>query len=480
MRNFKVTLDDPAWKVLPAALKKYKINNDDWQNYAMFICYGNTGQLEPHSGTYSGWLIWIGLCLFAERCLSYDEKPLLLFQKLKDAKKNPVFMLKHIRDIRSPIAVAQQKQAARSKEKEKNSEKERALVAPPLQVKSKSERERGGWADGIMSPGAEPPSAGIADFTTGGRAGVALNTADPSHGGVAQPLANVSYAIAIYPYHAEQEDEFDVAVYVVLVSADPSRVLTSIPSNSNDTFIILSRAKGWWVVQRDPTGSGHLDPDQSKQGWVPAGCLLETSQPVEIAIQEAISAQIDAGGDQSVDSTPILPSSIVSTSYPGIALMEYRKKGGEEELDLTKDDMLRVFKRYNHWSYVSSSYQLVFAPCGLVILTTSCPQAVKETNGERGWVPSWFIGKIGSGSSSSSHLPSSSSGLQPPSAQGNGSSALDGTELRYAQDGSGGGGAGLGVGNSPVSPGFGAIQMATTSTLPTAPPGTGRPAVAMI
>jgi len=40
-----------------------------------------------------------------ERCLSYDEKPLLLFQKLKDASKNPVFMLKHIKDIRSPIAV---------------------------------------------------------------------------------------------------------------------------------------------------------------------------------------------------------------------------------------------------------------------------------------------------------------------------------------------------------------------------------------
>ena len=43
LKSFKVSLDDPAWKVLPAALKKYKINNDDWQNYAMFICYGSTG-----------------------------------------------------------------------------------------------------------------------------------------------------------------------------------------------------------------------------------------------------------------------------------------------------------------------------------------------------------------------------------------------------------------------------------------------------
>ena len=45
LKSFKVSLDDPAWKVLPAALKKYKINNDDWQNYAMFICYGAPGTL---------------------------------------------------------------------------------------------------------------------------------------------------------------------------------------------------------------------------------------------------------------------------------------------------------------------------------------------------------------------------------------------------------------------------------------------------
>lgn len=32
----------------------------------------------------------------AERCLSYDEKPLLLFQKLKETGHKPVFMLRHI------------------------------------------------------------------------------------------------------------------------------------------------------------------------------------------------------------------------------------------------------------------------------------------------------------------------------------------------------------------------------------------------
>jgi hypothetical protein len=42
-KSFRVTLDDPCFKVLPAALKKYKIN-DDWKLYALFICYANTGE----------------------------------------------------------------------------------------------------------------------------------------------------------------------------------------------------------------------------------------------------------------------------------------------------------------------------------------------------------------------------------------------------------------------------------------------------
>lgn len=47
LKSFKVSLEDPTWKVLPAALKKYKINNDNWQNYAMFICYGSPGTEHP-------------------------------------------------------------------------------------------------------------------------------------------------------------------------------------------------------------------------------------------------------------------------------------------------------------------------------------------------------------------------------------------------------------------------------------------------
>jgi SH3 domain-containing protein len=129
--------------------------------------------------------------------------------------------------------------------------------------------------------------------------------------------------------------------------------------SSGDTFVIISRARGWWVVQRDPAGTGVVDSDTSKQGWVPAGCLLETRIPVATAVAEASHA---SGSNSEPPSpvpntkTPILPLHIVSTSFPGYALMDYKKKG-DEELDLYKDDVLRVFKRYNHWSYVRS-----FAP----------------------------------------------------------------------------------------------------------------------
>lgn len=44
-RSFRVNMEDPCWKVLPAALKKYKIY-DDWKLYALFICFGNTGKCD--------------------------------------------------------------------------------------------------------------------------------------------------------------------------------------------------------------------------------------------------------------------------------------------------------------------------------------------------------------------------------------------------------------------------------------------------
>ncbi|KAJ3517760.1 hypothetical protein NLJ89_g317 [Agrocybe chaxingu] len=82
--NARVSLADPTWKVLPAALKKHNIKNDDWQSYAMFISYGPPGNRT-------------------KRRLELDEKPLYLFKKLKDAKQNPAFLLKNMKDLRSPF-----------------------------------------------------------------------------------------------------------------------------------------------------------------------------------------------------------------------------------------------------------------------------------------------------------------------------------------------------------------------------------------
>ncbi|KZV92373.1 RA-domain-containing protein [Exidia glandulosa HHB12029] len=389
LKSFKVSLDDPAWKVLPAALKKYKINNDDWQNYAMFICYGNT-----------------------ERCLSYDEKPLLLFQKLKEAKKNPVFMLKHIKDIRSPIAVAKQKQAQRQKTQTSSADAgPRPTPHPPVIKTSAPQLGTAPWPD-IMSPGGVDPSAvvskanaevpteeasGSAPAAGTGKSRTHTGNSNSDEDWVITP-SGISYAVSIYPYMAEQDDELDVVV--------------------GDYYIILHRARGWWNVQCDPQGSGIVDQENGRAGWVPAGCLLETKVPVATAVAEAAGS---ASPSAVAGKNPILPLSIISTSFPGVALMDYHKKG-DEELELHKDDALRVFKRYNHWSY-----------------------AVKEQGGDRGWVPSWFIGKASSSSHSAGIPPTPITGptINTSAASTAAATLLD-TELRYAASSV----------ESPLSPGF--------------------------
>ena len=188
-----------------------------------------------------------------ERCLSYDEKPLLLFQRLKDASKNPVFMLRHIKDIRSPIAIAEQRKAARNASGKISSFKLKrashvwspsrppglrvhpdasANVVPPPMTSTSAQP---GWSE-AMSPtvdntdpkdttdrerlkgagGTEPPTPKSAvSHTTSASASSDHNEIDTP--AKEDPVtAEISYAVAVYPYMAEQEDEFDVVVYVSL------------------------------------------------------------------------------------------------------------------------------------------------------------------------------------------------------------------------------------------------------------------------
>lgn len=71
-KSFRVALEDPCYKVLPAALRKYNIQAD-WRQYALYIVYGDQ-----------------------ERCVGLDEKPLALFKDLDREGKKPMFMLRKL------------------------------------------------------------------------------------------------------------------------------------------------------------------------------------------------------------------------------------------------------------------------------------------------------------------------------------------------------------------------------------------------
>jgi hypothetical protein len=179
---------------------------------------------------------------------------LLLFQKLKEAQKKPVFMLKHIKDIRSPIVVAQQKHAARKADQSEAANNagqannghakkasggavsggggSRAVRPPRLEVNDLAATPvlsgvspQPGWLDVITSgtsavdevsvtaPTGSWGSASLLGPEVGkSRAALASENDSASQ---PTPITGVSYAAAIYPYMAEQDDEFDVVVYVV-------------------------------------------------------------------------------------------------------------------------------------------------------------------------------------------------------------------------------------------------------------------------
>ena len=176
-----------------------------------------------------------------------------MFQKLKDSKKNPVFMLKHIKDIRSPIAVAQQKHAAR---KASSVISQDTLATSGHQKNGSTSRNAGnltvhdpsastptlltpspnpGWPDGgALSPAVDghDPGAGPLSAITASHSSASMSASgngredssnsyrrtesnEPSsHSREAPASTGLSYAVAIYPYMAEQDDEFDVVVYV--------------------------------------------------------------------------------------------------------------------------------------------------------------------------------------------------------------------------------------------------------------------------
>lgn len=71
-KSFRISLDDPCYKVIPIALKKYKIK-DNWQNYSLYIAQASGEEVK----------------------LDLDDMPLLIYQKLREVNASPMFVLKH-------------------------------------------------------------------------------------------------------------------------------------------------------------------------------------------------------------------------------------------------------------------------------------------------------------------------------------------------------------------------------------------------
>lgn len=289
-KSFRVTLEDPCYKVLPAALKKYKIK-EHYKNYVLFICYGKQ-----------------------ERCLSYEEKPLLLFQKLKDAQQNPVFTLRHIRDIESPVSLALAKQARKREKK--------LMSVTPSSASSATTTEPQPRTDDNDSPNDKA---------------IAKKSNKKSPPNLGQVEEASGFCIAIYPYISEGEDDLDVGV--------------------GDTFIIIGKSKGWWSVNRDRGPETRIKEEY--QGWIPSGCLLETSQSFSIGSTSKVDYQ-----------TKIEPDQILSVSSSCYGLMDYKPKG-LDELGFEINDSLKVYKKYNNWSYTINE---------------------SKPDKPRGWAPSWLIG----------------------------------------------------------------------------------------
>jgi hypothetical protein len=63
-------MEDPCYKVIPAALRRHNIDAP-WEQYALYIVYGDE-----------------------ERYIEMEEKPLLLFKHLDKLGKEPLFMLR--------------------------------------------------------------------------------------------------------------------------------------------------------------------------------------------------------------------------------------------------------------------------------------------------------------------------------------------------------------------------------------------------
>ncbi|KAF8984170.1 Adaptor for signal transduction [Entomortierella lignicola] len=336
-RSFRISQDDPCYKVLPAALKKYKIN-DDWRQYALFICYGNT-----------------------ERILTYNEKPLLLMKQLKENNESPVFMLKHIKQMKSPAVNAPSPPNSFPPRKSADLMNKELPMPPEFMVggingsngSSLTSGNLGGISgsvlnniNGNISSSLNRSGTSASMRTSSKAANTSASTTPTTLGPVSMPtmltsttpISNLNSrtdtsstqlssaivgpkpenhvqetveasgtAVALYEWEAKRDDELSVKV--------------------GDVFKIKSKGHGWWIVQRD-----------DEIGWIPASILSESNSEDGYFSAEGVN---------------------------GVAIFDFAKTA-PNELSIKTGDKLKIFRRHQHW------------------LLATC-------EGQRGWVPSWFV-----------------------------------------------------------------------------------------
>lgn len=341
-RLHPVTLNDPCNALLPLALHLYDVH-EDWHNYVLFATSPAT-----------------------EYCIAYDEKPLRIIQTMQEKYPDASLVARYVADLESPVQVADRKFNERRQQNQLGVElKHEALrqraAAPGLPV-SKDAR--------IIS------TRHLLTWPGGAEAHNLAHTRGPA---ADMAFKHISYAVAIYPYVSERDDEFDFQL--------------------GDTFIVLSKSQGWWALRRDSMADGHGDVyvvDRTGPlvevwtGWAPTGCLLEIMQPMATILQSQSYAQTPDSQDAWQKVMMYAPLPLLYVPISGTAATILTDFPAQNH-SFSAGDRVRVFKRYNSWSYC----------------------IVEGMPPHRGWVPSWLISRRTNTTIPSSHGFSSGSAPGP-------------------------------------------------------------------
>lgn len=337
LADLPVSSEDPCFVLLPAVFQLYHVQ-EDWRDYVLFATYGPT-----------------------ERCISYDECPLVVLYRMRETMPDTTLQLRPASEIESPWTIAQRKITGKWHGEPPNSpHKHDALHCRAARtVKEEVAGLLTMHAFERLRPDALTPKTRMQG---------------PAATLPAEPL---SYAVAIYPYESDREDEFDV--------------------RAGDTFIVLSKAKGWWALRRDSAADGRGDVYLASShavaeiwtGWVPAGCMLEIKRPLAQMVEAPLTLPEPAWLAHMIEA-PIPVDAVVSQGTTAVALTDFVSK--EHAFRIAAHEQVRVFKRYNFWSYCIAEG----------------PRA------QRGWMPSWLISRRSNHAAKGGVYQSSSTQLLSP------------------------------------------------------------------